>query len=664
MLSPPERSLILRQPVRAIAFLAVVVLSSSALFGAAPPKVTLLDLARQKFGPRTLTNAEINLFAATEKGEEASARSHDPKQNDPTDAANWPADRVVHAECLEWLCSDREAALLVSSRGIKIYGVRIDGNIDLNHAVIRFPLNAESCAFNGDISAKFARLQMFRLANCSVRLLDFEGIHVSRSILLGGTVAEAIVLLNAVIDGNLECDAARLIGAEIVGCDRIALNAEGAKISGRVFLSNALVERGEVRFLGATIGGSLECDGARLVNPKGETLDADGVRINGRAFLRNGFKSEGMVDLTEATIGGSLECEGAQLINPNGRALRADRVRINGNVVFRKVVTAEGEADFRAEGEVRFVGATIIGNLECDGAQFINRNGRALDADTATISGNIFLRNGLRADGSINLVGANVGVSLTCTNASFSDNAALDLRAAKAAVLRDDEFSWPSEGNLFLDGFSYDRIADEAPVDAGGRVKWLQRQSRNRFLPQPYEQLASVLRNMGHDGEARRVMIEKNRDHARYLGEYGGNGRFFLGDWWWLNVFGPLSGYGYAPMRAFYISLVWIVLGYVLFKKGYSGPGQLILPIDQKAYVKDGAGKIVLKNGRRTFSEEYPEFNALFYSLESFMPFLKLDQALNWAPRGFLRIYLRVHIIAGWFFTTLWVGAVTGLVKS
>jgi hypothetical protein len=75
-------------------------------------------------------------------------------------------------------------------------------------------------------------------------------------------------------------------------------------------------------------------------------------------------------------------------------------------------------------------------------------------------------------------------------------------------------------------------------------------------------------------------------------------------------------------------------------------------------------------------------FNPLVYSLESFIPLITFDQSGSWAPNAnsstqisisnrqvpftgrFLRYYLYCHIAAGWLFTSLWVGAVTGLVKT
>ncbi|PYL28000.1 MAG: hypothetical protein DMF39_09805 [Verrucomicrobia bacterium] len=129
--------------MRVVPLLAYLVLSSMA-FAAAPSRPTLLDLAKTKFAPRQLTHAEAKVFMSTELGEPASALTGDDKQDDPANAANWPDARVVHAECLAWLCTDREASSRVTFRGIQIYGMRIDGKLDLEFR-FRFGLgNAHS----------------------------------------------------------------------------------------------------------------------------------------------------------------------------------------------------------------------------------------------------------------------------------------------------------------------------------------------------------------------------------------------------------------------------------------------------------------------------------------------------------------------------------------
>jgi hypothetical protein len=79
-------------------------------------------------------------------------------------------------------------------------------------------------------------------------------------------------------------------------------------------------------------------------------------------------------------------------------------------------------------------------------------------------------------------------------------------------------------------------------------------------------------------------------------------------------------------------------------------------------------------------SKDYPEFNALVYSLETFVPLVKFGIADRWEPDGkcdaffveksflmtggCLRGYMWFHMIAGWVLTALWVGGITGLVKT
>ena len=63
-------------------------------------------------------------------------------------------------------------------------------------------------------------------------------------------------------------------------------------------------------------------------------------------------------------------------------------------------------------------------------------------------------------------------------------------------------------------------------------------------------------------------------------------------------------------------------------------------------------------------------FNAFIYSLEKFVPLLNLGIGDLWVPNPsvpggrLLSYWLYFHIITGWILTTLWVAALTGLLKS
>jgi len=571
----------------------------------------LLKLARKKFATRNLSLAEEKLFRAAQIGEITSALAGDEEQDDPAHAASWHADRAVGAESIVWLCTDRAASALVTHRGIQIHGMRIDGDLELSHAEVKFPLGIQRCAFMADIILRRAQLPM----------LSLSGSHIKR------------------------------------------LAADGMRVAHGVFLDSGFKSEGEVRLAGATIGGDLVCNGARLSNPNGGALGADRARIEGNVFLRAGFQAEGEVRLPGVTIGRNLECDGAVLLNPQGESLIADGVRIGGSVFLR--------AEFKSYGRIRFVGATIGQGFSCDAAWLNNPQGEAFSLEDSKISGGLLFRNRTRVDGKATLAGAEFN-SLQIIDLLEPDKAVFDLRATKVGGFWDDENSWPKAGNLSLDGFRYERFEGESPVAAKIRVNWLRRQPRDNFFPQPYEQLAGVLRQMGHERDARLIMIEKNRAHGRFS-------RFFGQRWWWYNFFGRIIGYGYAPWRAFAMSVAMIILGTSLFSYGSSHG--LISPTKESAYEKSANGQFMILDGKRKFASDYPVFVSFVYSLETFTPLIKLDQRENWTPNAncgakwriwiweatsgeWLRRYLWFHILAGWILTTLWVGAVTGLVKS
>ncbi len=110
----------------------------------------------------------------------------------------------------------------------------------------------------------------------------------------------------------------------------------------------------------------------------------------------------------------------------------------------------------------------------------------------------------------------------------------------------------------------------------------------------------------------------------------------------WHQVLGLTIGYGYRPWQALLWILGFIVLGWFLF---WIGSQQGLL-----AETKEGM---------------VPTFNALVYSLDTFVPLVDLHQAKYRLPTGpGLRLYLWIHISSGWLLTTLLVVGLTGLVRK
>ena len=562
--------------------------------------------------------------------------------------------------------------------GVRLLGATIGGNLECDKGKF---INPKGCAFNAeraDVSGHVFLRNYFKAEGqvvlASMRIggsldcskgqfisqegttLEGESLEVEGSVFLGPDFEAKgkVSLYSATIGGFLYCDKSQFINPK-----GVAFNADGLKVEGSVFLRNGFKAEGEVHMINATIGGSLECDNGQFLNSGGTALNADGLKVERYVFLRNGFRANGEVNLHSTRIGRDLECDSGQFFNPKKTALNANGLKIEGSVFLG--------IGFKAEGEVWLSSATIGTNLACDLGKFINPEGRALNAERLKVEGSVFLRSGFKAEGRVSLAGATIGGQFVFTRVISPTEVTLDLRSARIGTLLDDQKSWSESGKLFLQGLVYDDIHDSAPMDAKTRIDWLRRQPSDNFRAQPYEQLATVLRKSGHDADAKKILIAKEKDRINLA-------KLSFFERLWRRFLGLTIGYGYRPWRAFWIGLVVVALGWLLFGVGFRA--DVMVPSNKEAYVSGDYGE-------RRVSEDYPKFNALVYSLDMFVPLVNLHQASYWFPNanrdgelniseklrlsisgGLLRTYLWVHIVMGWVLTTLLVVGLTVLIRS
>jgi predicted acyltransferase (DUF342 family) len=555
---------------------------------------------------------------------------------------------------------------------------------------------------NGEVSIKSARIggniecRGGRFTNPKGKALDGGGLKVEGNVFLheGFMSNGEVFLAGATIDGQLDCGDGKFINPK-----GRAIIADGIAVKGDVFLVGDFKAQGEVRLLGATIGGQLSCVGGEFINPNGYALNAQNITVMEDVFLNEGFNAKGEVNIFASSIGGRLNCNGGQFINPVGYALNAQRIVTKGSALFY--------SGFRAEGEVTLAGGTVGGNLECREGQFTNKGKRALNAELLMVIGSVSLSHGFEAIGEVRLAGATIAEQLNCSNAYFAnpggyalvcenlkvknvlmrdgfksegivsfahtkvdghfvwtgvdspEGVILDLRAAKIGTLWDEPESWPRNENLFLDGLVYNKIHSDAPMNAWRRIDWLHRQPRNRFRPQPYIQLAEVLRLAGYNAEAKKILIAMEQEKVQ-LTEMS----TFEKGWYW--VFGHVLDYGHHLWKAFWWALLWILGGSLLF--GVGKQFGFIAPSQEWAYENHCNVKKV-----------YPSLNCFWYSTDLFLPIIDLHQVKYWLPTSnlvwkdskirwcigkFLRGYFWIHILAGWILTTLLVVGLTGLVRT
>lgn len=639
-------------------------------------KWALLALARKRFPD--LSDAEKILLRKTAAGEAADFSTANDEENKPAQADNWGEGRRLRSELIAWLCTDPEASELVTHRGVQVIGARVEGPLDLSFAQMPFPLGLFRSSLPGGIDLVDASIRVLALDGSCSGPITADRMKVDGDVSLQkGFKAEGEVrLLGATIGGQLGCSKGHFSNPK-----GYALNADGMKVGGGVFLQKDFKAEGEVRLLGAEIGGQLSCRNGHFTKPddnpeddskdksEGYALNAGGVKVGGGVFLDEKFEAEGEVCLLGAEIGGNLECKGGHFSKPKdkpkhkpeGFALNADGMKVEGDVFL-----TDG---FTAKGEVRLLGATIGGNLECTSSEFANPKGTALNAEQMEVRGHVLFRKGAKFHGRVNLESANIGRNLAWMGIESPETAILDLRRAKCVALLDEESSWPSTGNLFLDGFVYKSIDERAPQDAASRIKWLRRQPRGQFLPQPYEQLAEVLRKSGHEEEAKKILIQKATDRPIEK-EPSWKWPF---RWLLKRLFSLSVGYGYRPWKAFWIGIIFIALGTGLFWFGsYKG-----VMCETKLMERT----VTVGDTNTSVPPDYPKFIPWFYSLDLFIPLINLRQADCWAPNAnkevelsisehrmipvasFLIYYSYFHTLFGWLITTLFIVSVSGLLK-
>ncbi|MFC1604301.1 hypothetical protein ACFL5F_04660 [Planctomycetota bacterium] len=689
---------------RIIATLACLILLSSSparagVVSDSEKDPNLIDLALQRFPKQT--SAQKKLFQAVADGKPADYSAEAEKDNDPADANNWGSDRVIDTNSIAWLCTDKQASELVTHRGIWLKGARIAGKLYLEFAKISFPLIFERSSIPLEMNLQYVEIPILCLDGTHTGSINADGLK-SRSVLLrkGFKANGEVRLLGAIIDGNLACDESQFINP-----NGHALNGDGLKVMGSVFMRYGCNVEGGVRLIGATIGGNMECDESQFINKNGPTIKADKLNVLGSVFLRNGFKAVGEVDLRNASIVGNLDCQNGQFTDTNGYAFNGKGLDVEGGVYLSNGFTAEGEVrllgakiggnlecyksqffnhdpngyalngdrlnvegnvllskGFTAEGEVCLINSTIGSNLQCNESLFINPNGHALEGGGLKVVGSVLLDNDFKADGEVGFAGANIGKVFLWRIIDSPKKVELDLRSAKIGILWDDPNSWPGRGKLLLHGLVYDQISENAPSDAKRRIKWLRLQydekaekAKDQFRPQPYEQLAAVLRRNGRDADAKKILIAKNEDKARFT-------KLTLSEQLRHRLFGLLIAYGYRPWRALKIGLVLVLLGWLLF--GAKSSEQVM-----KCAKKD--------------EDASGGFCALVYSFDVFVPLVDLRQASYWLPNTerkselivlkkfrlpvsgkILRCYMWIQTGLGWILTMLLVAGLTGLVRT
>jgi hypothetical protein len=371
-----------------------------------------------------------------------------------------------------------------------------------------------------------------------------------------------LVLLRCRISGYLTLYESEARGINLSGSVVGGVIADGLICHGSLLLRDKFLSTSEVRLPNARIRTILSCTGSKFEGTGGDALNCDGIEIDGNIYFDRDFHATGSVRLVGAQIGGDLVCSAGRFDGAGTDALICDRVRVGGTLFLNN--------GFRATGTVRFLGASIKGNAALTGGSFGSSSNRMLLFDGADVAGSLFFR--------------------SITKTEDSEWSLISLAGCHASDLVDDETSWYRLPVLILDGFRYDRLSGDTPGNAESRIRWLDRQWPTHltqdFRPQPWQQLAGVFQEMGHEEDAKQVRIEMRKRWRQSRWKF--RKRWWERAWWWILTrpdasIGFTVGYGYRPMRAVWgLVLIWLIGSFVYW--GVIDKG-VFAPSDSRVYL-------------------------------------------------------------------------------
>jgi hypothetical protein len=471
---------------------------------------------------------------------------------------------------------------------------------------------------------------------------------------------------HAVIEGPLSLEGSTFSG------DDFAIKCEKAQIAAETSLTNGFLVKGYVSFAGAKIGGDLNCASGTFRNRAEDgsaiALDCNNIEVIANAVLSEGFRSEGAVSFLGAKIGGLLDCRGGTFVNCTGdgmgSALNFQNARIEGNVRL--------SGGFASEGKVNFYAARVKGNFSCAEGCFRNPVLKKFDGSPTWIPhvADALVLAGAAIEGVLWL-----GPHATDAHAKADIAGSLDLSGCHAHTIIDHPNSWPVRrvpagagrtlpAFILLDSFTYDSMAGRGDYSTAARKCWLDRQPPwhlgLEFRPQPFEQLIKVYREMGHERDAREIakFKERRRRRASFIKLWHGLGdrpRLFAPlNWlawpfaiagravarslisvlyaleWFIVGFCAAYGYGYLRLSAFLIALL---LAGVFIYASAANQGAFA-PSNPTIYLNAELREKCAKNWTdcKGAPPELPSFSPLTYSLDVMLPVLDLGQKRDWQP--------------------------------
>ncbi|GIH92798.1 hypothetical protein ACFFMN_31415 [Planobispora siamensis] len=553
-----------------------------------PPFPSSLSPASRRMRPDRrlgrLNPAERLLWEAYPTGAWVDLRTGDPAVDDPANGASWGPERTVRAEVLTALLLGAQEAEPGTTPGVRLAGARITGPLDLSDATVTVKLHLLNCAIPDTVDFTDATTRGMRFRGCAMGRVRGARSTVDGLLEFDGSAVGGLRLDNAHITGQFRLAGTRLAPPE--QGNRTPVGGPPQDIT-HPFTEEEVRRRGHDRYQWALWAGGLTVDGGAFLRRLNAT---GGLRMVGAKFHGGLYLQEASITATDpggspatepaaepatAPAAGSAAEPAAESAATRVYAVYAD---------FLEASAAEFSAGFTAAGTVRLRGARINGVLSFDQA-VLKAPDRSLHLSHMQVD-ELILKP-VEIEGEINLSYSRIG------------------------VLMDRLSAYPD--HVHLNGLTYEAL--RGPWTVAERLSWLCRDPGG-YRPQPYEQLAAWYRRIGHEPDARRVLLAKQRERRATLRP---TGRL------WGRLLDSAVGYGYRPWMAGLWAAVLLVAGTVVFSA--------VPP----AQIDPG---------------EVRNFNAFVYTLDLLVPVSVFEQRGAWEPVGWTRWLAWTLVASGWILAT------------
>ena len=340
-----------------------------------------------------------------------------------------------------------------------------------------------------------------KLRNENQVALRLDGAHVVGGVFLTnhenlrfhsqGTIR----MLGTTVDKGLQCSGALM---ELPDREGAVLAADRVRINGNVELNNGYEGYGCVRFHRSEIEGQFLANAARIINSQRVAINLEGARISGQTVLADGLYVQGSVHLHDAVLDQHLSFRGASLSDSysdySGRifTILAQGLRVNGNVLFdRSRVTGES---FVTDGKVLLDRGDIAGSIDFADAFFAGYAATGATLSATSCDKQLFWT-GVVSNGRTDLELRN-----------FSAQEIIWDLQSRASLNR-----YVITGLDYQLLTNVPDTHAERLRWVGSEIQWINGQEGGRFFPQPYEHLERLLRQHGYVEESRKVGIEKRK---------------------------------------------------------------------------------------------------------------------------------------------------------